>query len=163
MKKFLILLLATMSLIATTDSFAHGWHGGGYRGGYGYGFGVAPFWAGAVIGGAVVSSTYSYPSQVYYSTPTQVVSPQPIYVQPQQAYVVQPHAYYCATSQNYYPTVQTCNVPWQQINWLYTKLEFKKKPFKKAFFLSAWSLLKLALYLNRFQSLLVHALFTLPC
>ena len=118
MKKTLILLMTALSLLASTESYAHGW--GGYHGGYregsrgGYGYGLAPFVAGALIGGAVASASYASP--VYYSSPV-MVAPQTVYVQPQIATVtVQPHAYYCATAQNYYPNVQTCSVPWQQTN-----------------------------------------------
>ena len=124
MKKFLIVLMTALSLLGTTSSFAHGWHGGGYGEGYrgcyhgGYGYGFAPFVAGALLGGAVVGSTYSSSAPIYYSSPV-VVAPQTVYVQPQmamQSVPVQPHAYYCASAQNYYPYVQTCDVPWQQTN-----------------------------------------------
>jgi len=56
MKKFLILTMTALSLLTASDSFAHGFrggyyggHGGGFHGSYGYGF--APFVAGALIGG----------------------------------------------------------------------------------------------------------------
>lgn len=113
MKKFLIIVLTACSLLTCSQSFARGWHSGGYRGGYGFGF--APFVAGAVIGGAVVGAAYAA-QPVYYSAPVQVINPAPVYVQPPISVPIQPHGYYCPTAQNYYPNVQTCNVPWQLVN-----------------------------------------------
>jgi len=128
MKKYLIVLMTALSLLGTANSFAGGWHegggwreGGGWHGremGYRSGYGVAPFIAGALIGGAVVGAANYVSTPTYYQQPI-VVNPQPIYAQPQAVIPPvqsQPHGYYCATSQNFYPNVQYCNVPWQITN-----------------------------------------------
>lgn len=126
MKKHLIILMTALSLFGTVNSYAGGWHegwreGGGWHGremGYRGGYGVAPFIAGALIGGAVVGAANYASPPTYYQQPV-VVNPQPIYVQPQVVMPPvqsQPHAYYCATSESFYPNVQNCNVPWQITN-----------------------------------------------
>jgi hypothetical protein len=82
--------------------------------------------AGALIGGAVVASTYPYyyrPYAPYYYPPYYpapvVVQQQPtVYVeQPQQQYAPQTQGswYYCPASRAYYPYVKDCASGWQQV------------------------------------------------
>jgi hypothetical protein len=112
MKKILI----TLAMLVTLTAQAHGqWHHhGGYYGGYHGGYNnnwVAPAVIGAVIGGGIA----------YEMSRPVVVQPQPVVIQPQPV-VVQPPpvtrtGFYCQTSGFFYPQVQTCNVPWQSVNY----------------------------------------------
>lgn len=113
------LVLSALLVTATAAQPAFAW-------GRGHFFG-APFVAGALIGGAVVASTYPYsyyrPYAPYYYPPyypAPVVVQQPVYVeQPQQQYAPAPQTqgawYYCPASRAYYPYVKECSSGWQQV------------------------------------------------
>ncbi|HEY8069876.1 MAG TPA: hypothetical protein VIF38_13420 [Burkholderiales bacterium] len=110
-------VLSVLLVGATAAQPAFAW-------GRGHFFG-APFVAGALIGGAVVASTYPYyyrPYAPYYYPPyypAPVVVQQPtVYVeQPQQQYAPQTQGswYYCPASRAYYPYVKDCASSWQQV------------------------------------------------
>ena len=119
-------LLALMAVLAGTIAAepAYAWGRGGH------GFYGAPFVAGALIGGALIASTYPYYYRPYapypyyyppyYPAPV-VVQPQPtVYVeQPQQQFAPAPQTqgswYYCPASRAYYPYVRDCASGWQQV------------------------------------------------
>lgn len=98
----------------------HGGHGfgqnyGGHYGGHGHSYSshqrasnhhwLAPVLGAALVGGVIYSATSSS-----YAMPQQVVVPQH-YAPPSRV------AYFCPTAQQYYPTVPTCQVPWQPVNY----------------------------------------------
>jgi hypothetical protein len=108
------LLLSALLVTATAAQPAFAWGRGG--------FGV-PFVAGALVGGALIASTYPYyyrPYPYYYppyyppvvvQQPTVYVEQQPAAAQPQ----MQGSWYYCAASRAYYPYVQDCASGWQRV------------------------------------------------
>ena len=85
----------------------HGGFNGGYRGGYGH-HAWGNHWVGPVLGAAIIG-TAIYAS----SAPTYAVAPPVVTVVPPAPRV----AYFCGTTQQYYPTVPTCNVPWQLVSY----------------------------------------------
>jgi len=113
------LVLSALLVTATAAQPAFAW-------GRGHFFG-APFVAGALVGGALLASTYPYyyrPYAPYYYPPyyPPVVVQQPaVYVeqQPQQQYAPAPQTqgswYYCPASRAYYPYVRDCTSGWQQV------------------------------------------------
>ncbi len=116
MKKTAVVAAVLLAGTMATES-AYAW-------GRGYYFG-APFVAGALVGGAVIASTYPYyyrPYPYYYPPyyPQPVVVQQPVYVeQPQQQLAPAPQTqgfwYYCPASRAYYPYVKDCASGWQQV------------------------------------------------
>ena len=115
MKRFLSLFVLMLSLSMAAPAFAHGYgrHGGGYQGGYGHhGGGWSNHWVGPVLGAAIVGSA------IYAATAPAYAAPAPaITVYPPVVTVAPRMAYFCSTSQQFYPTVPTCNVPWQLVNY----------------------------------------------
>ena len=142
MKRFSALLACLLAfavvLPAQADGRGHGGHGGGGRhgghgfsqnycghygghsgyggyrfGGHGYGShyrGSSNQWLAPVLGAALVGSV------IYSATSSSYVMPQQVVVQ--QQYVPPSRvAYFCPTAQQYYPTVPTCQVPWQPVNY----------------------------------------------
>lgn len=114
MKRIPQLLLCAWLCAAILPVQAHGGHGafGRADGHYGYGHhgGWRNNWVGPVLGAALVGSViYSA------STPSYAMAPPVIVAQPS----VYPArvAYFCSTAQQYYPNVQSCNVPWQLVNY----------------------------------------------
>ena len=121
------LLAFAVVLPAQADGRGHGGHGGGGRhgghgfsqnygghyGGHGYGShyrGSSNQWLAPVLGAALVGSV------IYSATSSSYVMPQQVVVQ--QQYVPPSRvAYFCPTAQQYYPTVPTCEVPWQPVNY----------------------------------------------
>lgn len=109
-------LAGALALSASPNAFAfeHGEGGfrghGGYehrdfdRGGDGFGPGLL---AGAVLGALALPWLLSPPQTV-------VVPAAPAYVPPPTVYAP-PVAYWCANPAGYYPSVQSCFVPWQQV------------------------------------------------
>jgi hypothetical protein len=80
----------------------------GHRGGFGHrghGWGLAPWVAAAAVG------TTIYWANQYTPPPATVIVSPPVVVDPGRV------AYFCQTAQQYYPTVPTCNVPWQLVNY----------------------------------------------
>lgn len=100
MKKGIViaLLLAAAVLMAFPQP-SYAWdHGGGHRGGYGFGwYGPGVFIGGALLGALIASSWYAYPP------PRTYVYPAPVYVYPvpgpAYAYPPQPEAYASPTCQ----------------------------------------------------------------
>jgi len=100
MKKILVSLLISVTLLSLASSAnAHGWRGG-YGGGW-HGGGWAPFAVGAVAG-AVVANAYYRPAPVYYGPPS--------YYYPQQHV-----AAFCPENGLYYPQTQACPSGWQRV------------------------------------------------
>ena len=100
MKKILVSLLTTLTLlILASSASAHGWRGG-YGGGWHRG-GWAPLAVGAVAG-AVVANSYYRPAPIYYGPPA--------YYNPQQQ-----NAAYCPENGLYYPQTQACPSGWQRV------------------------------------------------
>lgn len=118
MKRFLGFFVLLLSLVMAAPAFANGYgrHGGGHHGGYGYhGGGWGNHWVGPVLGAAIVGSAIYAATTPAYATPVQSVTVYPpmVTVAPMAPRV----AYFCGTSQQFYPTVPTCNVPWQLVNY----------------------------------------------
>ena len=86
---------------------AHGYGGHGYRNHY---RGSHHQWLAPVLGAALVGSVIYSATSSSYAMPQQVVVQQQ-YVPPSRV------AYFCPTAQQYYPTVPTCQVPWQPVNY----------------------------------------------
>lgn len=86
---------------------AHGYGGHGYRNPY---RGSNHQWLAPVLGAALVGSVIYSATSSSYAMPQQVVVQQQ-YVPPSRV------AYFCPTAQQYYPTVPTCQVPWQPVNY----------------------------------------------
>ena len=119
---FACLLAFAVVLPAQADGRGHGGYGGGHggHGGYGHNYGGYGYgghyrgsnnhWLAPVLGAAIVGSV------IYAaSTPSYAVA-QPVVVQ--QSYAPPSRvAYFCPTAQQYYPTVPTCQVPWQPVNY----------------------------------------------
>jgi hypothetical protein len=83
-------------------------HHRGFRGGYGHrghGWGWAPW-----VGAAAIGTTL-YFANTYTPPPATIIVSPPVVVDPSRV------AYFCQTAQQYYPTVPTCNVPWQVVNY----------------------------------------------
>ena len=125
MKKILLGLLPLLLLPATLPAMAdpshrhmHGvergrltihtqQHHHAYRGGHGHhgrGWGWAPW-----VGVAALGTTIYWANQ--YTPPATVIVSPPVVLDPGRV------AYFCQTAQQYYPTVPTCNVPWQLVNY----------------------------------------------
>lgn len=127
------LLAFAVVLPAQADGRGHGGHSGGGRhggygfsqnygghyGGYGYGGhlgygshyrGSSNQWLAPVLGAALVGSVIYSATSSSYAMPQQVVVQQQ-YLPPSRV------AYFCPTAQQYYPTVPTCQVPWQPVNY----------------------------------------------
>jgi len=110
-------LAFTVVLPAQADGRGHGGggrHGGhGGHGGHGYGShyrGSSHHWLAPVLGAAIVGSViYSVTTPSYAATQPVVV--QQHYAPPSRI------AYFCPTAQQFYPTVPTCQVPWQPVNY----------------------------------------------
>ena len=84
----------------------YGHHGNNYRGrSHGHGWGLLPWVATAAVGTTIYWANNQTPA-----TTTVIVTP-PVVVDPARV------AYFCQTAQQYYPTVPTCNVPWQLVNY----------------------------------------------
>ena len=108
MKRISVLLACVLSLVTALPVQAHGYGRGGYHHGSGWrGFSVAPLVGAAIVGGALYAATTPT-----YAAPV-VVAPAPAPVMP----VAPRVAYFCSTSQQYYPSVPTCAVPWQLVNY----------------------------------------------
>lgn len=110
MKRFLsvFVLLLSVTFAGAAMAGGHGHHGG-YRGFHGHhGGGWGNHWVGPVLGAAIVGSAiYAVNTPAYpVSTPVVTVVPPAPRV-----------AYFCGTSQQFYPTVPTCNVPWQLVSY----------------------------------------------
>jgi len=113
MKKFILLALTAMSLLAaSSSSFAWGY---GHRGFYGPTIG---------IGIGVGDPFYYGPGPYYYAPPPPVYyAPPPVYVEPQQTYVERADAsaaapdfrYFCASAGGYYPQVPSCPKGWMKV------------------------------------------------
>lgn len=103
----------------------HGGHGfsqnyGGHHGGHAHGYGGHGYrnhyrgshhqWLAPVLGAALVGSVIYSATSSSYAMPQQVVVQQQ-YVPPSRV------AYFCPTAQQFYPTVPTCQVPWQPVNY----------------------------------------------
>ncbi len=108
-------------LPAQADGRGHG--GGGRHGGHGfsnhygdhgsYGShyrGSSNRWLAPVLGAAIVGSVIYAASTPSYAV-TQPMVVQQEYAPPNRV------AYFCPTAQQYYPTVPTCQVPWQPVNY----------------------------------------------
>lgn len=115
MRVVVLVLLTALSGLA----FAGG-HGGGHRGWHGhrhgghvhYNHGWNNHWVGPVLGAAIVGSV------IYAaSTPSYAVVQPPVVTVVPPAPAAPRVAYFCGTSQQYYPTVPTCNVPWQLVSY----------------------------------------------
>ena len=101
MKKILVSLLTTLTLLGVASAAnAHGWRGG-HGGGWHRGGWIAPFAVGAVAG-AVVTNAYYRPTPVYYGPTT--------YYYPQQNTVA-----FCPENGLYYPQTQACPSGWQRV------------------------------------------------
>lgn len=88
-------------------------HGNHSYGGHGYGShyrGSSHQWLAPVLGAALVGSVIYSATSSSYVTPQQVVVHQQ-YVPPSRV------AYFCPTAQQYYPSVSTCQVPWQAVSY----------------------------------------------
>jgi len=72
---------------------------------HGRGWSLAPWMAAAAVGTTIYWASSQNPA------PTTVILSQPLVVDPARI------AYFCQTAQQYYPTVPTCNVPWQLVNY----------------------------------------------
>ena len=124
---FACLLAFAVVLPAQADGRGgrHGGHGfsqnyGGHHGGHAYGYGGHGYrnhyrgsnhqWLAPVLGAALVGSVIYSATSSSYAMPQQVVVQQQ-YVPPSRV------AYFCPTAQQYYPTVPTCQVPWQPVNY----------------------------------------------
>ena len=81
----------------------YGHHGNNRGRSHGHGWGLTPWVAAAAVG------TTIYWANTHTPTTTVIVSP-PVVVEPARV------AYFCQTAQQYYPTVSTCNVPWQLVS-----------------------------------------------
>lgn len=111
MKK--LLLIALLSIVATTPALAdRGYHGGGHGGGWGWrGAWVVP----AVIGGAIIYDA-TRPRTIFVEPAPVYVQSAPVYVQP--APVVpslQQPWYFCPGANGYYPYVSVCPTGWQVV------------------------------------------------
>ena len=114
----LLAAAAAAALAAAAPASAHGYHRGGPRVTFSFGFGVPayhPYWYGP---------RYYYP---YYAPPAVIVSSPPVtYVEQQPAPVAPaPQSaapnpagfwYYCPDSSAYYPYVQQCASGWQRVS-----------------------------------------------
>jgi hypothetical protein len=105
MKRVSALLACLLTFAVVLPAQAGGHHGhGGYHGGYGN------HWLAPVLGAAVVGSV------IYAASTPSYAMTQPVVVQQQYAPPSRV-AYFCPTAQQYYPTVPTCQVPWQPVNY----------------------------------------------
>ncbi len=118
---FACVLAFAVVLPAQADGRGHG--GGGRHGGHGfsnhygdhgsYGShyrGSSNRWLAPVLGAAIVGSVIYAASTPSYAV-TQPMVVQQEYAPPNRV------AYFCPTAQQYYPTVPTCQVPWQPVNY----------------------------------------------
>ncbi len=127
MKRVSALLACVLAFAVVLPAQADGrWHGGGGRqgghgfsqnygghGGHGYGShyrGSSNHWLAPVLGAALVGSVIYAASTPSYAMPQTVVVQQQ-YAPPSRV------AYFCPTAQLYYPTVPTCQVPWQRVRY----------------------------------------------
>ena len=102
MKKFIILIITAMSLLAASSA-SYAWHG---RTSIGVSIG-GPLYYGP-------SAYYGPP--VYYGPPPVYYAPQPVYIEPEQEYIERSDAsaeapdfrYYCSNPKGYYPEVPRC-------------------------------------------------------
>ena len=105
MKRVSVLLACLLAFAVVLPAQAGGHHGhGGHHGGYGN------HWLAPVLGAAVVGSViYAASTPSYAMTQPMVVQQQ--YAPPSRV------AYFCPTAQQNYPTVPTCQVPWQPVSY----------------------------------------------
>ena len=117
MKSSLRVVVLMLFIALAGSAWAHGggqrgWHGPRHGGHVYYSNGWNSPWVGPVLGAAIVG-TAIYAS----STPSYAVVQPPVVTVAPPAPPAPRVAYFCGTSQQYYPTVPTCNVPWQLVSY----------------------------------------------
>ncbi|MGS0743131.1 hypothetical protein ACVBEF_15050 [Glaciimonas sp. GG7] len=114
MKKFILLALTAITLIAASSA-SYAWGRGGY-------YGRGDFYGPSVGVGITIGDPYFYgPPPIYYPPPPVYYAPQPIYIAPEpQTYIERSDAapefkYYCSNPQGYYPDVPRCPKGWLKV------------------------------------------------
>ena len=115
MRRFTLVFIAALSLIALPAQADRGYgRGGGHHGGGGSG------WAGLAIFGAITGlAIMAERTRPIYVDPYYAGPPSPVYVERQPEPMAPPsnssNWYYCGSSAMYYPYTQACPEGWQAV------------------------------------------------
>ncbi|KAF3998401.1 hypothetical protein [Glaciimonas immobilis] len=115
MKKFVLLLITAMTMLAASSA-SYAWGRGGY---YGHGGFYGPS-----VGISIGDPYYYGPPPVYYAPPPVYYAPQPVYIEPEQQTYIERNdtvaagpdiKYYCSNPVGYYPQIARCPKGWLKV------------------------------------------------